>query len=122
MTKQDFIQSIRKAYPNGFVQVSRDNYERTRETPLGGVHQHYNLLAVSKIDRYESICMFNSFQGGEGERFVVNLNLKRIEKGKWQKQFLTFEEAIALYTELIGVDAEWHIRVKKTYKLENQAV
>ncbi len=121
MKKQDYISSIRQAYPNGFKQEPRDNYERTRKTPDGKECQQYNLKAVSIYHGNDAINMFSSFQGGDNiEKFVVDVKLREIEKGNWQKVFYTFDEAMQLYTELIGCDAEWHIKVKKTYSLQKE--
>jgi hypothetical protein len=116
MTKEDFIAAIRIKYPAGFKQEPIDNYEKIGQSPDGKLYQQYNLRATSKKNRYESISLFNNFQGNdEIEKFAVNVNLKHVEKGYWQKIFYTFDEAIQLYTELIGEDATWYAKTKKIY-------
>jgi len=122
MTKEEFISQIREKYPDGFLQNPRDNYQAQKLNSEGLSYEGYCLVSVSKLDSYDSISMFNSFQGGDGvEKFAVSVNLKKIEKGHWQKVFFNFVDAMNLYTELIGTDAEWYVKTKVKYQSQKVA-
>ena len=79
MTEEEFISQIREKYPDGFLQNPRDNYQAQKLNSEGLSYEGYCLVSVSKLDSYDSISMFNSFQGGDGvEKFAVSVNLKTI--------------------------------------------